>query len=114
MVVNDNQLIFIIQARVGSTRLPKKVLLTLLEEKTILDIIIDRLKFKFPGNKIILATGNTKENSRLKSVADRFGIGFFTGEEQDVLQRFVSFINMEGFNGKVVRICADNPFLDME
>ena len=55
---------FIIQARLGSSRLPNKIVLPFYHKSTILDILIDKLK-NFPQCDIILATSCNKENDLL-------------------------------------------------
>ena len=54
----------IIQARMGSTRLPGKVLKTI-EGKTIIDIIISRLKKAKQLDKIVVATTTKKKDNKL-------------------------------------------------
>ena len=103
------QATFIIQARLGSSRLPGKILLPFYENKTILDLLIEKLKKVSPN--IILATSHSEENALLKDVALANNINFFQGSENDVLQRFIDAA--EKYNTqKIIRVCSDNPFLD--
>ena len=102
----------IVQARMESTRLPQKVVLPLINGYSILDIILRRLKDLLGSIQIVLATGEFERNKALKEIAERNKVGFFSGSENDVLKRFIDCANSCGFN-KVIRICADNPFLDM-
>jgi spore coat polysaccharide biosynthesis protein SpsF (cytidylyltransferase family) len=102
----------IIQARLASTRLPQKVIAPIWNDKSLLDILIIRLKkltFKSP---LVLATGDQTENKPLELIAHNHGIQFFCGSENDVLGRFVACAEKFGFS-KVLRVCADNPFLDI-
>jgi spore coat polysaccharide biosynthesis protein SpsF (cytidylyltransferase family) len=71
--------------RYGSTRLPGKHL-TDINGKTLTDILIKRLKrSKIP---IIMCTPDTPEdNLRMKAIADRNNIGFFSGERQNIIKR---------------------------
>lgn len=62
---------------------------------------------------IIIATGNPAENSRLESVALKNKVYFFSGSEDDVLERFIDCAGYYGLT-KVLRVCADNPFLDID
>ncbi|MFI5153326.1 MAG: cytidylyltransferase domain-containing protein [Chitinophagales bacterium] len=103
----------IIQARLASTRLPNKVITPIWNDKSLLDILITRLKklsFKAP---MVLATGDQEGNLPLESIAHNHGIQFFSGSENDVLMRFVDCAEKYGFS-KVLRVCADNPFLDIQ
>ena len=66
-MVNKNLgIIAIIQARLGSTRLPGKVLLNI-ESKPVLQHIVDRLKKVTKIDKVIIATSNLKINSKITS-----------------------------------------------
>lgn len=101
----------IVQARVGSKRLPGKVIKDFYEGNSILDIILNKLKkVEVP---VVLATSKNPENEPLKSVADRNEVLFFRGSEEDVLQRFIDAGEKFGF-GSIARICADNPFLSID
>jgi len=60
---------------------------------------------------IILATGDLPKNAPLEQAAAKNGIHFFSGSEDDVLQRFIDCAAQFGLK-KVLRVCADNPFLD--
>jgi spore coat polysaccharide biosynthesis protein SpsF len=102
----------IVQARIESTRLPQKVVLPLINGYSILDIILCRLKDIAGSMQIILATGDPERNKALKEIAEKNKVDFFCGSENDVLKRFIDCANLFGFN-KVIRVCADNPFLDM-
>jgi spore coat polysaccharide biosynthesis protein SpsF len=66
------------------------------------------LNSSFP---IIIATGDLEKNSELFSYASQNNIFFFSGSEEDVLDRFIKCAK-EFKLDKVLRVCADNPFLD--
>ena len=76
-----------IQARLNSTRFPKKILKTI-SNKTILQIIVERTKQIENIDKIVLVTGPEKLNSELFQEADRLGIQVFFGDEENILDRF--------------------------
>ncbi len=98
----------LVQARVGSTRLAKKILLPFYQDKTLLDVIIDKLKpLNYP---IILATTDLQEDLVLKKIAENHAISFFAGEEKNVLKRFIDAAEKNDID-VIIRICADNPFL---
>ncbi len=107
----DDNTGLIIQARTGSSRLPAKIVLPFFKGKTILDIMIENLIQEFPERQIVLATTNNPKDAVLESYADKYGIRFFRGDEQNVLKRFVDAANKFNFL-KIVRICSDNPFLN--
>ncbi|PCH67680.1 MAG: glycosyl transferase family 2 [Bacteroidetes bacterium] len=102
----------IIQARKGSTRLPNKLLLPFFQEKNILETLIDRVFNKLPV-EVIIATTNTPQDNAIENIAKRKGLNVFRGSENDVLDRFIAAAEEFGIQ-EIIRVCADNPFLDYE
>ena len=78
---------------------------------TLIDWVIRRLKKSKLVNKIILATSNKKKDIVFKNISKKFKIDFFAGKESDVLGRFVNSVKKIK-KGNIIRICADNPFID--
>lgn len=101
----------IIQARLSSQRLPNKVIKPILKDRSILDILILRLRMITPNFPIVIATGDSEKNNELLSYASQRDILFFSGSEDDVLDRFIRCARRFKFQ-QVLRVCADNPFLD--
>lgn len=102
----------IIQARLGSTRLPQKMIIPFYSSKGILETIISRIiqrKFNFP---IILATTANPKDDVIEKIASDAGIKHFRGSEDNVLDRFIKAGEQYKID-KIIRICADNPFLDL-
>lgn len=102
----------VIQARSGSTRLPNKMNLKFYKESTILDILISKLKTTFPNTTIVLATTENKLDDVLVKRVQSHKIKVFRGSESNVLDRFVNACKSYNLQ-RVIRVCADNPFLDM-
>lgn len=100
----------IIQARSGSTRLPRKMLLPFFRGKTILQLIIERLINRFPPSDIILAIPDSQQDDCLVENTASYKINLFRGSEHNVLKRFTDAARHYGCNG-IIRVCADNPFL---
>ena len=100
----------ILQARLGSTRLPGKILKEFYGGKTLLEIVISNLQ-KVKGAKVIVATSVNPNNDELESFLMERGITVFRGSEDDVLSRFIGAAEENDVDG-IVRICSDNPFLD--
>lgn len=100
----------IIQARLGSTRLPGKILKGFYGGKTLLETVICNLE-KVKGAKIIVATSVNPNNDQLESFLKDRNIMVFRGSEDDVLSRFIGAAEANDVAG-IVRICSDNPFLD--
>lgn len=97
----------IIQARLGSTRLPGKILKDFYGGKTLLETVIENLKKT--GAKIIVATSVNPNNDKLETFLKERNITVFRGSEDDVLSRFIEAAEANGVDG-IVRICSDNPF----
>lgn len=100
----------IIQARMGSTRLPRKILREFYNGKSLLEIVIENLQ-KVNGAKVIVATSVNPNNDELDAYLKERKIPVFRGSENDVLSRFIGAAEDNNVDG-IIRICSDNPFLD--
>ena len=101
----------VIQCRVGSKRLPKKSLKKIGKYKLI-EWVIRRVKKSKMINKVVLATTTKREDDILINIAERLNVDCYRGSSDNVLQRFYE-INKKYIPKLVIRICADNPFIDM-
>lgn len=108
---DSSKIVFFVQARVGSTRLPHKMTLPFYENLSILEILLNKLKKNFE-NTIYLVTSTNKENDILEDLAHKNNVFVFRGEEDNVLKRFIDAALFYD-EKKIIRICADNPFLDV-
>lgn len=103
----------IIQARAGSKRYPRKILQPFCGEKSVLEYLIGRILSADIDIPVIVATTLNKEDDRVEEVVKSMvGINVFRGDADNVLYRYVECAELYGLNA-VVRVCADNPFLDM-
>jgi spore coat polysaccharide biosynthesis protein SpsF len=109
----NEEIILIIQARMGSTRLPQKMILDFHQSKGILEILIEKLQSIFHKNQIVLATTTNSNDDILVKIAENKNVLFFRGNENNVLKRFIDCANYFG-KQKIIRVCADNPFLDLD
>lgn len=100
----------IIQARLGSTRLPRKILREFYNGKTLLETVINNLQ-RSGDAKIIVATSVNPNNDELEVFLKERNITVFRGSEDDVLSRFIGAAEANNVD-VIVRICSDNPFLD--
>ena len=101
----------IIQARTGSARLPKKVIQKIDNNLTVLDYVIDQVKYSQKIEKIIVATTNLIEDDLICKYANLQKIECFRGSSEDVLDRFYQCAKK--YSAKtIVRITADNPLID--
>lgn len=100
----------IVQARMGSTRLPGKILKRFYGEYTLLETLLNNLH-KVEGAKVIVATSFNENNDELEQFLIDKGEIVYRGSENDVLDRFIKASEANNVNG-IVRICSDNPFTD--
>ncbi len=102
--------IAIVQARMGSSRLPGKVL-ELVAGRPMLWHIVDRLG-RAPGlAKVIVATSTAQTDAPIRALCDKLGVVCFSGSELDVLDRFFQAASTHGAD-PVLRVTADCPFVD--
>ena len=99
-----------IQARLGSTRLPNKMKLSLGGE-TVLSWVIKRASLSNEVDLVVLALPDTPENDELEMVAQSLGCLTYRGSENDVLERLTLSVR-EYQPDNVVRLCADRPLVD--
>lgn len=102
--------VHIIQSRITSTRFPRKVL-SKIENKSILEIIFERLCKSKKINKIIFAIPNNSKNNELKKFLSKLNFNFFCGSENNVLERYYK----AAINNKaniVIRISSDCALVD--
>jgi len=100
----------IVQARMGSTRLPGKVMMDVLG-RPLLARVIERAQ-AIPGvERVILATTADPRDQPLIALAGARGIAAFAGSEDDVLDRYYQAARQFEVE-VVVRITADCPLLD--
>tara|TARA_A100001037_G_C14977933_1_gene556721 strand:+ start:189 stop:917 length:729 start_codon:yes stop_codon:yes gene_type:complete len=101
----------IIQARMGSSRLPGKTLIELQNKKTTLDFVINQLSFSKLIDRIVIATTNLEEDDVIEEKAKTLGIQVFRGSETDVLDRYYRCAKQFQMRN-IVRITADCPLID--
>lgn len=100
----------IIQARMGSTRLPGKVLKKVVG-KTLLAFLINRAREAQTTDKVIIATTNLKIDDQIERLAISNNLDFFRGSSDDVLDRYLKCA--QKFKLKtIVRITGDCPLMD--
>jgi len=104
------KVVAIVQARMGSTRLPDKVMKPILGIPLI-EILLKRLSKSSAIDEIMVATSTDAKNDVLDAHVKALGFKVFRGSEDDVLKRFVDaarFINAD----VIVRITGDCPLID--
>lgn len=106
------KVVCIVQARLGSTRLPFKMLLSL-HGIPIIEWVLRRVAKSKLLDEIIVAIPNNEENIVLKEYIKRLGFKIYEGSEDNVLNRFYEAAKISGATD-VVRVCADNPLICCE
>ena len=108
-------IIAIVQARMGSSRLPDKVMKKVLE-KPLIDYLLERVSVVEKVDKIILATTTKPEDDSLAKHVTLLGYDVFRGSEDDVLSRyyhaFYEFKDELEKSNAIVRITGDCPLID--
>ena len=100
----------IVQARMGSSRLPGKVVREL-AGRPMLEHIIARLQRVAGAQSLIVATTVENRDEVVAAIARRSGADCFRGGEGDVLGRYYDAARRFDL-GIVVRVCADCPLID--
>ncbi len=108
--MNQKRVVAIIQARVGSTRLPRKVLKEI-KGKTILYHVVERVKQCKYIDDILIATSNLEQDDDIVKEAQDIGVSYFRGSESDVLSRYYNAAKSNNAD-IVVRITSDCPLID--
>jgi spore coat polysaccharide biosynthesis protein SpsF len=104
------RVVAVVQARMGSTRFPNKMLAQL-GGRPVLEWVLRRVSSSCGVDEVILATSTERRDDALIQVAEDSHVSSFRGDEVDVLQRFVGAARATKAD-LVVRVCADNPFVD--
>lgn len=100
----------IVQARMGSTRLPYKMMLSL-HGMPIIEWVLKRSSKSKLLSDLIVAVPDTNENDILANYITNLGFSVYRGSENNVLNRFYEAAKIKNAD-HIVRICADNPLID--
>jgi spore coat polysaccharide biosynthesis protein SpsF len=101
----------IIQARMGSSRLPGKVLMKIDKKYTVLEYVIKQISQSKLVNKVIIATTNLEQDDVIQKVANELGIECFRGSSDNVLDRYYECAKKFSLNN-ILRITSDCPLID--
>lgn len=100
----------IIQAHLGSSRLPGKVLMDV-AGKPVLQRVIERVQAFREASACMVATSTLAIDDALAAFCSRLGVAMFRGSESDVLDRFRGAADAAGAD-VCVRITSDCPLID--
>jgi len=106
----EQKIILITQARVGSSRLPFKVLKEI-NGAPLLKIHIDRILKSKLINEFIVATTILEEDNLIIDIAKKCNVNFYRGSENDVLDRYYQSIKNRDADW-IVRVTSDCPLID--
>lgn len=98
----------IVQARMGSTRLPGKTMLPF-GQTTVLGYLLDRINKSLMVDTVVVATTTEKDDDDITVFAQKRGCQVYRGDVHDVLERFYMASRTHKAD-IVVRITADDPF----
>lgn len=104
--------VVIIQARMGSTRLPGKVLKQLFD-KTVLGHVIARSKLFLNVHEIVVATTTSNSDNLIVEECKKQGVQIYRGSETDVLSRYYEAASLVKADS-IIRVTSDCPLIDPE
>ena len=107
------KIVIVTQARVGSSRLPEKVLKKVDDKHTLLSLHLERLKKSKLASSIVVATTNENGAEKIVAIAKEANIKSYQGSVDDVLDRFYQSVVAENPD-YVVRVTSDCPLIDAE
>ena len=106
------RVVAVVQARMGSSRFPGKMLAKLGDQE-LLSWVLTRVCDAKELDQVVLATSTSRDDDQLVEAASSFKILVVRGSQDDVLDRFTQAAK-ESTADLVVRVCADNPFVAAE
>ena len=101
----------VIQARMGSTRLPGKIAADLCG-RTLLERLVDRLSQAFSqvtGSQLVVATTVAPEDDQTEDICRTIGVGCVRGDVDDVLTRYLVALADQPDDATALRATGDNP-----
>ncbi len=106
----SNTVIAVVQARLGSVRLPEKVMLEI-EGEPLIGLLLARLSESTQLSAIVVALPDSAENDPLANYVASLGYPIVRGDEYDVLARYAKALD-ETQADVIVRITGDCPLVD--
>lgn len=104
------KIVGIIQARMGSTRLPGKIMKRV-NGKSLLEYQIERIKQATLIDELVIATTTKESDECIVDFCHKQGLKYFRGSEKNVLERY--YLSAKESNADViVRMTSDCPLID--
>ncbi len=104
--------VVIVQARMGSSRLPGKVLADLCGQP-VLGWLLDRVRRSVEAQGAMVATTTAPEDDPVEELAANLGVACFRGHPTDVLARFAG-ASKQAKADSIARISGDSPLIDAQ
>lgn len=108
--VTSPRIVALVQARMGSSRLPGKVLMDI-AGRPMLWHVVHRARRATLVHEVVVATSTNQADEAIESFARANGVACYRGSEHDVLDRFYQGARQAGAD-VIVRVTADCPLLD--
>jgi len=105
-------IVAIIQARMGSSRLPAKVMKDV-SGQPMLARVVNRVRRAKMPSKVVIATSTETADVAIAEFCDAYSVPVFCGNELDVLDRYYQAARAHAADA-IVRITADCPLIDPE
>ncbi|MFT5170635.1 MAG: spore coat polysaccharide biosynthesis protein SpsF [Candidatus Marinamargulisbacteria bacterium] len=102
----------LIQARMGSSRLPGKMMMPLVSGKGALELMLERVGSATSIQKIVVATSDLEQDDCLSALCKSLNVPCFRGSETDVLDRYYQAVAQYPEFDVVVRLTGDCPLHD--
>ena len=110
--IGTPKVLAVIQARMGSSRLPGKMLLPIIDNKGALELMLERVSRAGKLDKIVVATTKSSDDDPLADRCRHLGYECFRGSEDDVLDRYYQTILAFAPVETIVRLTSDCPLHD--
>ena len=104
------KIVALVQARMGSTRLPGKVL-KLINDRPMIELLLERLSAASEIDQIAVVTSTDSQNDKLQTFVESLGYACYRGSETNVLDRYLQAALSTNAD-VVVRITGDCPMVD--
>ncbi|MCI0532788.1 GNAT family N-acetyltransferase, partial [bacterium] len=109
---NSKSVLCVIQARMGSTRLPGKVLKTIDKNTPMIAYQIRRVRMARGIGKIVVATTTEPTDDKLAALCKKLGVDCFRGSVDDVLTRYGDCAAHYPLYSTIMRLTGDCPLID--
>lgn len=109
-MIKNYKILATIEARTNSNRLPEKVLKKI-NNLTLLEILISRVKKSKYIDQIVVATTRNKNDMKISELSKKIDVNVYRGSENDVLQRLAKTAYKYDHD-LIVQLTGDNPLID--